>query len=184
MKYKWWRYIPLVRATLRGDWRTAENFFQQDESALTGPINDDMDTALHIAVGVGKANIDFVRKLVELMPVEALAIKNELGVTALHKAAWVDNAEAAAILVDKHPPLLYINASGLIGGNAIMFPIHIAALYGRRDALSYLLDVSGDDRVAVNEISCTLFIKFLISSNFFGEFYLVASLKFSNLLAS
>ncbi|KAE9448843.1 hypothetical protein C3L33_19256, partial [Rhododendron williamsianum] len=126
-----------------------------------------MDTALHIAVGVGKANIHFVEKLVELMPVEALAFKNNGGATALHLAALVGNTEAAAILVDKHSPLLYIDAPGIAGGNDIMLPIHHAAVFGGRDTLSYFLDVTIDDRVAVNETSCTQFIGLLISSYFF-----------------
>ncbi|KAF7142926.1 hypothetical protein RHSIM_Rhsim05G0010300 [Rhododendron simsii] len=166
-KYKWSRYIPLVRATLTGDWKTAENFFQRDISTLTGRITEEMETALHIAVGVGKANIHFVEKLVERMPVEALAFKNNGGATALHLAAYVGNTKAAAILVDKHSPLLYIDAPGLAGGNDIMLPVHCAAVLGRRDTLSYLLDVTSDDRVAVNETSCTRFIDLLISSYFF-----------------
>ncbi|KAG5547056.1 hypothetical protein RHGRI_012927 [Rhododendron griersonianum] len=136
-KYKWWRYIPLLKATLRGDWETAENFFERDTSALTGPIKETGDTALHIAVGVGKENIHFVEKLVELMPAEALALKNMDGNTPLHLAASVGNTKAAAILAGKHPPLLYIGTSDLFYGDD-MLPIHCAALYGRRDTLLYI----------------------------------------------
>ncbi|KAG5547059.1 hypothetical protein RHGRI_012928 [Rhododendron griersonianum] len=161
-KYEWWRYIPLLKATLRGDWKTAENFFQRDKSALTGPIKETGDTALHIAVLVGKANIHFVEKLVELMPVEALTSTNFGGLTPLHLAAAVGNTEAAAILAGKHPPLLYIFPAG---NNTL--PIHYAALGARRDTLLYLLDVTRDDRVAVDETSCADFINLLIDANFF-----------------
>ncbi|XP_058213516.1 uncharacterized protein LOC131325334 [Rhododendron vialii] len=165
-KYKWWRYIPLVKATLRGDWKTAENFFQRDKSALTGPIKETGDTALHIAVGVGKENIHFVEKLVELMPVEALALKNMDGNTPLHLAASIGNTKAAAMLVGKHLPLLYIGTSVVFYGD-YMLPIHCAALYGRRDTLLCLSDVTSDDQVAVNEHSCAIFVHWLISSEFF-----------------
>ncbi|KAF7143232.1 hypothetical protein RHSIM_Rhsim05G0010200 [Rhododendron simsii] len=166
-KYKWWRYIPLVKATLRGDWKTAENFFQRDKSALTGPIKETMDTALHIAVGVGKENIHFVEKLVELMPVEALALENMDGNTPLHLAASVGNTKAAAMLVGKHQPLLYIGKSVVFYEGNYMLPIHCAALYGRRDTLLCLLDVTSDDQVAVDERCCAVFVDCLISSEFF-----------------
>ncbi|KAI8553361.1 hypothetical protein RHMOL_Rhmol05G0009500 [Rhododendron molle] len=159
-------YIPLLKATLRGDWKTAENFFQRDKSALTGPIKETEDTALHIAVGVGEENIHFVEKLVELMPVEALALKNMDGNTPLHLAASVGNTKAAAMLVGKHPPLLYIATSVDLYGD-YMLPIHCPALYGRRDTLLCLLDVTSDDQVAVNEDCCAMFVDCLISSEFF-----------------
>ncbi|KAG5547053.1 hypothetical protein RHGRI_012924 [Rhododendron griersonianum] len=162
-KYKWWRYIPLLKATLRGDWKTAENFFQRDKSALTGPIKETGDTALHIAVLVGKENIHFVEKLVEQMPVEALTSTNFSGQTPLHVAAAIGNTKAAAILAGKHPPLLYIFAAGAVKA----LPIHYAAMLARRDTLLYLLEVTRDDRVAVNETSCAEFIDCLIAANFF-----------------
>ncbi|KAF7112793.1 hypothetical protein RHSIM_RhsimUnG0192800 [Rhododendron simsii] len=165
-KYEWWRYIPLLRATLRGDWETAENFFQRDKSALKGPIKETGDTALHIAVGVGKENIHFVEKLLELMPVEALALTNKVGNTPLHLAATVGNTKAAAMLVGKHPPLLYIGASGDLP-RSYMLPIHFAALFGWKDTLLCLLDVISDDQVAVDELCCSVFVRCLISSEFF-----------------
>ncbi|KAI8553364.1 hypothetical protein RHMOL_Rhmol05G0009800 [Rhododendron molle] len=167
-KYKWWRYIPLLKATLRGDWKTAENFFEQDKSALTAPIvGETLDTTLHIAVGSrrGEEDIHFVEKLVDLMPVEALATKNSSGYTPLHIAAWVGNTKAAKILVDKHPPLLYT-----ISGFYDLLPIHLAALHARRDTLSYLLDVTDDDVTddqVFNGQSGAAFINCLISSDFF-----------------
>ncbi|KAF7142419.1 hypothetical protein RHSIM_Rhsim05G0009600 [Rhododendron simsii] len=125
-----------------------------------------MATALNIAVMVGKENIHFVEKLVELMPVEALTSTNISSETPLHVAATVGNTEAAAILAGKHPPLLYIGAAGKASTND-MLPIHYAAIFARRDALMYLLDVTRDDRVAVNETSCADFIDCLINANFF-----------------
>jgi hypothetical protein len=157
-----WRYIPLIKATLRGDWITAENFFERDKSALTAPIGDALkETALHIAVGVGKENIHFVKKLVEIMPVEALSTTNSLGHTALHTAAVCNNTKAAAILVEKHRPLLYESSK------FHMWPVHYAARSGWRDTLLYLLDVTGDDQAADYRIYGPKLIEYLIRSNFF-----------------
>ncbi|THG09600.1 hypothetical protein TEA_025093 [Camellia sinensis var. sinensis] len=36
----YWRYQPLLKATLRGDWDSAKGFFDQDPDALTAHITD------------------------------------------------------------------------------------------------------------------------------------------------
>ncbi|GFY98517.1 hypothetical protein Acr_12g0010580 [Actinidia rufa] len=87
---EYWRYIPLVKAALEGNWDVARRFFDQDESALTAQITPSLETALHIAVGTGKA-LHFVRELVESMPVQALEVRDHKDDTALHTAAWVGN---------------------------------------------------------------------------------------------
>ncbi|XP_057468199.1 uncharacterized protein LOC130757484 [Actinidia eriantha] len=142
-KDEYWRYIPLVKAALAGNWESAKRFFDQDKGALTIPITKSSETALHIAVGTGKARNgkaqNFVTKLVESMPLEALELCDEKGYTALHTAAWVGNTAAAMVLVQKHPALLHIR------GSRYRLPIHVAAVNGRKDTLCYLLRVTKDD---------------------------------------
>ncbi|XP_058191694.1 ankyrin repeat-containing protein ITN1-like isoform X2 [Rhododendron vialii] len=157
-----WRYIPLVKAVLGGNWERAKRFFDQDQGALTAWVTEFRETALHIAVGTGK-EIQFVEKLVELMPVEALALTDNQGQTALHAAARVGNTKAAEVLVQKHPPLLYIRQ------NVGWLPIHQAAVNAQRETLAYLLTVTKDDPVSLpfsNDSGLDLII-FVISSNFY-----------------
>ncbi|GFS33773.1 O-fucosyltransferase family protein [Actinidia rufa] len=68
------------------------------KGTLTVPITKSSETALHIAVGTGKA-LHFVKKLVESMPLEALELCDDKGYTALHTTAWVGNTAAAMVLV-------------------------------------------------------------------------------------
>ncbi|KAL7243334.1 hypothetical protein ACSBR1_015683 [Camellia fascicularis] len=94
-----WRYIPLLHAALRGDWDSAKRIFDQDEAAFTANITDYEETTLHVSVSSARS-IDFVKKLVDLMPAEALELPNTFGMTALHNAAGIGNTKAAAILTN------------------------------------------------------------------------------------
>ncbi|KAH6761660.1 hypothetical protein C2S52_019093 [Perilla frutescens var. hirtella] len=104
------RFLPVCQAAQRGDWDTVQNFFEDVNELSTTIITTYSETALHLAVLTGKAN-DLVKKLVELTPAGALALKNCSGKTALHNAAIVGNTEAAKMLVDKNPGLLDISCN-------------------------------------------------------------------------
>ncbi|KAI8017735.1 Calcium-binding protein PBP1 [Camellia lanceoleosa] len=132
------RYIPLLNAALRGDWDSAERFFDQDPDALTAHITDGKDTALHVAIRSGRS-IEFVEKLVDLMPPEALALRNSSGCTALISAALYGNTKAAVIVVEKHDTSLYIR------NDQNSLPLHCAANNGHKDNLMYLLSVTKED---------------------------------------
>ncbi|XAR54441.1 hypothetical protein NMG60_11029565 [Bertholletia excelsa] len=80
------KYLPLYRAAARGDWEMANLIFQQDEGAITAIINNFKQTALHVAIEMGR-NIHFVEELVKLMPKQDLLLKDDLGNTALTLAA-------------------------------------------------------------------------------------------------
>ncbi|KAH7836419.1 hypothetical protein Vadar_001052 [Vaccinium darrowii] len=69
----YWKYIPLYQAALRGDWSSAESFFNNNEGTLTAKINVYSETALHVAAGAGRLakSIDFVKKLVDKILEEA-----------------------------------------------------------------------------------------------------------------
>lgn len=63
-------------------------------------------TASHVAACEGHS--DFVEKLVQLMPVEALEMVDEFGQTALHYAAFSRILKAAIALVKKNPKLISV----------------------------------------------------------------------------
>ncbi|KAI3827109.1 hypothetical protein L1987_01173 [Smallanthus sonchifolius] len=73
-------YVPLCRAIQIGDWKKAQEFFNDDKDALIDKLNIMGSTTLHIAI---------VRK------------------NALHHAAILGNTIAAKKLVDKNPLLLF-----------------------------------------------------------------------------
>ncbi|PIN25472.1 hypothetical protein CDL12_01787 [Handroanthus impetiginosus] len=134
---KW--YLPLYKAALKGDWESARNFFDQDPNAVTAKITKASETALHVAVGTGKAK-NFVKELLELIPTEALVnLRDEFGHTALHCAAIFGNVEAAKLLVSKDPGLTNTQC------HSSSLPVHMAALYANKDMVSYLLTVTRDD---------------------------------------
>ncbi|CAI9780371.1 unnamed protein product [Fraxinus pennsylvanica] len=133
-------YLPLYKAALQGDWESARKFFDQDPDAVTAKITKVSETALHVAVGTGRA-IHFVKELLELIPTEALAtLRDQVGQTALHYAAISGNVKAAQILVSKNQDLPNVHSDTLV------FPIHSAALYANKDMISYLLTVTKDDK--------------------------------------
>ncbi|XP_073156783.1 uncharacterized protein [Henckelia pumila] len=132
------QYLALHRAILSGDWKEGKKLLDKDEDAITAIINDSSETALHVAVETGKSN-HFVRELLEYpMPDEAILSKSR-GNTALHVAAMAGNKEAAMMLVNKNPDLLYIT------NESNMLPIHLAARNSHKDTLMYLIHVSKKD---------------------------------------
>ncbi|XP_059633230.1 protein ACCELERATED CELL DEATH 6-like [Cornus florida] len=131
------RYLPVYKAIMKGDWESAKRLLAQDKSALTAYVTANNETLLHRAVGTHKA-IDFLEKLVELMPWEALALRNYPSETALCTAARLGNTKAAMILVDKNPALLQMK------NNDGLFPVHLAALYAHKETLLYLMKATID----------------------------------------
>ncbi|KAL0345031.1 UNVERIFIED_CONTAM: hypothetical protein Sradi_4334400 [Sesamum radiatum] len=132
-------YLPLHRAALQGNWEAAKRIFDDDPGAMTASINLITATALHAAVGTGKA-IHFVEKLVAAMPEESIGVMDDIGGTSLSVAAAVGNIAAATVLVNRMPNLLYIP------NNFGNFPLQIAALYAQKDMLNYLISITKDDR--------------------------------------
>ncbi|XP_028125663.1 uncharacterized protein LOC114322525 isoform X2 [Camellia sinensis] len=132
---QYWKYAPLYKAALIGDWEEAERIIDGDGDALTAEITQYKEIALHVAVATGKS-IEFVKNLVDLMPVEALELNDSAGYTALNTAARFGNTDAAKILVAKHTDLLYIR------NKDDWLPLHRAAQSAHKDTLSYLLMVT------------------------------------------
>ena len=166
-------YLPLYKAALRGDWESAKAFLDRHDilDAVTAKITAFSTTALHVAVGTGRA-IHFVQNLVHLMPPEALALCDELGNTALNVAALVGNTEAAIILVKKNPALLHIR------NNRGWLPVHRAALNAHRDTLLYLMASHKEDLVleslSLTDQSGVELLVDVIDSGFYGKLYFYA----------
>ncbi|KAH7845593.1 hypothetical protein Vadar_003887 [Vaccinium darrowii] len=102
-----WRlfhYLELYKAAIKGDWETADKFIQKEPDAVRARITVDSETALIVAVKMvgGK---DFVEKLVEKMSPDDLAICDDGGRTALHRATGFGNIEVAKLLVEKNQDL-------------------------------------------------------------------------------
>ncbi|XAR67190.1 hypothetical protein NMG60_11013656 [Bertholletia excelsa] len=135
----YWKYLPLHRAAIKGDWESARKIFQEDRNAPTALVNQFKETALHVVVKTGKA-IHFVKELVKFMPKDALSIKNNLGLTAPHQAAIVGYTEAATILLENDPGLLYIREND--GG----LPATIAAVCAQRDTLIHLISATASNK--------------------------------------
>ncbi|KAL9691834.1 hypothetical protein QQ045_012261 [Rhodiola kirilowii] len=133
------RYLPLHRAALTDDWETAEAIFKQYPDADTAKITYRDETALHIAVGTNCSH-HFVGKLVNRIVAKDITklrtTTNDKNINSLHYAATVGNTKAAKVLVENDREMTII-PNGL-GSTAIK----LAAWYGRKETLVYLLGVT------------------------------------------
>lgn len=159
-----WMPLALYNAALRGDWDATREILEGDPEASEARVAPNLDTALHIAVGTGKA-IPYLRNLVSQMRDESLEVKNATGKTALHVAALMGNLEAAKILVHRHPGLLY--SPDRYG----YFPVVKAAMSAHRPTLQFFISHTKDDVVpnlyaqdhGVDLLEC------IIDAEFFGN---------------
>ncbi|KAL2532687.1 Ankyrin repeat family protein [Abeliophyllum distichum] len=158
-------YLPLYKAAIQGDWESASIFFDSNPDAITARITKILETVLHIAVGRSEA-IHFVEKLVELMPVEALPLTSKFSETAVHYAAKYGNINAAKLLIARDPGLPHI------WSDTNLLPLHLAALFGHKEMVSFLLTVTKDN-IEPNPFADKPGITLLISIVYSG-FYDVA----------
>ncbi|KAL0346770.1 UNVERIFIED_CONTAM: hypothetical protein Scaly_1693000 [Sesamum calycinum] len=153
-------YLPLHKAAIRGDWESASKFFDSNPDAVSARITKNLETVLHIAVGRSEAS-SFVEKLVEMMPTDALSLKSKFSETALHYAAKYGNTKAANLLVARDPGLPHIwNDTNLL-------PLHLAALFGHKEMVLFLLTVTRDNEVPnpfADQPGITLLISIVHSS--------------------
>ncbi|XP_010261900.1 PREDICTED: uncharacterized protein LOC104600568 [Nelumbo nucifera] len=118
-------YAPLHRTINEGDWNAVEEFFKSNSDAKIVSISDRSETALHLAVFAGNGKM--VEKLVDVMPAEALELKESSGRTAFAYAALAGDVRAAMAMVRKNPELPQIRS------NIGMSPIAFAALNRQKD---------------------------------------------------
>ncbi|VVA39636.1 PREDICTED: ankyrin [Prunus dulcis] len=122
--------VPLHKAALRGDWKTAKSILSEDEKLLTASITKGWETALHIAAGA--RHVHFVKELVQMMDAEDLALQDNKKNTALSFAAATGTVEIAEIMIQKNIFLPTIR-----GGEG-MTPLYMAALLGQSEMAEYL----------------------------------------------
>ncbi|KAM3742126.1 hypothetical protein ACB098_07G047300 [Castanea mollissima] len=122
--------VPLYQAAIKGDWKVAKDVIDKYPGIVRVAITRKWETALHIAAAAKRT--DFVKELVNCMEKEDLALKNRDDNTAICFAAASGIVEIAMIMVEKNENL------PMIQGNKGMRPIHMAALFGHRNMVSYL----------------------------------------------
>ncbi|KAG5542379.1 hypothetical protein RHGRI_022046 [Rhododendron griersonianum] len=129
-------YLPLYKAAIEGDWKTAEVFIRIEPDAVRAPITPDSETALIVAVRVARRN-RFVKKLVDKMSPDDLAIGDDTGRTALHRAAGSGNSAAAELLVRKDRGLVNLET------HSKDTPLYYAAARGEknRSMILWLMEV-------------------------------------------
>ncbi|KAH6779149.1 hypothetical protein C2S52_010386 [Perilla frutescens var. hirtella] len=157
--------LALYKAALRGDWDATEAILEQDPELAEARVAPNLDTALHIAVGTGRA-IPYLEKLVNYMAPDLLAMKNSYNRTALHMAAVTGNLAAARILVSRRRDLLYVmDTWGQL-------PVVNAAMCDHPPTVDFFIsqtindDFDRDHYVAQH---CLLLLNTLIESEFFDN---------------
>ncbi|MCL7045624.1 hypothetical protein MKW94_016888, partial [Papaver nudicaule] len=135
-------YLPLYKASLRGDWDCAKEFFRHDPESVNKTITSYRRTALHVAAGAGHS--EFAKNLVELMSPETIALKDSYnGDTALHFASIAGMTDVASAMVDKNKDITQVqNDNGWT-------PLLLCAAYATReqkDMIEYLCTVTRNEQ--------------------------------------
>ncbi|KAL7133257.1 hypothetical protein ABFS83_12G128600 [Erythranthe nasuta] len=130
--------LPLYKALNQGNWEIVEMIMRQQPAAITARLTPFAETPLLVAVKAGQG-LPFIKKLLNFMPPEALALTDYFGSSALHAVAVLGNTQAARLFVEKNGDLPnFWNVDGCL-------PIHLAAMRGHRDMTLYLFSVARED---------------------------------------
>ncbi|WOG90992.1 hypothetical protein DCAR_0310240 [Daucus carota subsp. sativus] len=122
--------LPLYRAALTGDWKTAKGLLESHPEMINQSITRQFETLLHIASST--KHTYFVTELVNLMDAKDLELRNHAGHTALCVAAEGGIVDIAEILLSKNKNLLKLR------GERRGSPLRIASTMGHKDMVSYL----------------------------------------------
>ncbi|KAH7854473.1 hypothetical protein Vadar_014186 [Vaccinium darrowii] len=162
------RYLPLLKATIKGDWNEARRIIEQDPDAVRTPITEYDDVALAVAISSSRRN-HFVRKLLEKMtPQDVVNLVDNAGYTALHVAAQRGNIEGARMLVNKNSELPNV------GSKDGFIPLDNAASWGHREMVLYLLEVTSEDTIlATGQQS----VPYLTNGELYGEYVLLLTVS-------
>ncbi|KAH7855385.1 hypothetical protein Vadar_024229 [Vaccinium darrowii] len=144
------RYLPLHKATIKGDWEEARGIIEQDPDAVRTPITERGEVALTVAI-FSQGRNNFVRKLLEKMtPQEVVSLVDVVGQTALHRAASTSNIEGARMLVNTNSELPnVVDRAGLT-------PLDAAASWGHREMVLYLLEVTSEELKMGKTVRCLI----------------------------
>lgn len=99
-------YRQLLQAACKGDWATANKFFERDAASKTAIITSKSQTVLHVAAT--SAQDQFVENLVKLLCPKELKMADGNGYTAIHYAALGGRTRMVKALVERNPELTYI----------------------------------------------------------------------------
>lgn len=130
----------LFKITMKSQWKEVVQIYRQNSQVRKAKITRTGDTALHIAVSNGQE--EHVEKLVQLVTVKELRIKNGRGNTPLHLAASMGNVRMCECIAKDNPSLV-----GVLNKDNET-PLFLAALHGRKDAflcLHYIYTPALDD---------------------------------------
>ncbi|XP_020872590.1 LOW QUALITY PROTEIN: uncharacterized protein LOC110226198 [Arabidopsis lyrata subsp. lyrata] len=153
--------VPLCQAAMKGDWESALTIINRRPEIIREAITFQWETPLHIAVA--SKHKHFVKNLLEFMAEVDLYLQDKDGNTAFSFAAASGVVEIARLLEDKTKPV------SLARGAEDLTPIHIAALFTRRDMVVYLNENTDfiDDLIDAGQL--TNFFLATISADIFGE---------------
>ncbi|XP_071731198.1 uncharacterized protein [Rutidosis leptorrhynchoides] len=130
--------IPLYEASIKADWKAAEEIFNKKPDLVRFSITENGETALHVAASAKRTKQveNYVKNLVGRMEKTDLELQNNSSNTALCLAAAAGNVEMVKIMVEKNKALLNI------AGSQQMMPLYMAALFGEGEMVRYLYDIS------------------------------------------
>ncbi|RVX11640.1 hypothetical protein CK203_015769 [Vitis vinifera] len=135
--------IPLYRAAMKGDWKTAKGIFEMFPAAVRFTITPGGDTTLHIAAAA--KHVYFVEEMVKIMEPEDLELKNQYSNTAFWFAAAAGIVGIAKAMVKKNEILPMIRAYDE------MTPLHVAALLGHSEMVWYLYNKTDHEQLTVSD---------------------------------
>ncbi|KAJ0018069.1 hypothetical protein Pint_12303 [Pistacia integerrima] len=130
------RHFKLYRAALEGDWNTVERIYKQVDIDILVKLSKDGSVALHISAATGHTG--FVKKLLENMNKEDLAVKNNAGNMTFFLAATSERVEIVKARMKKNEDIVNIR-----GDNDIL-PLHKAALIRDKEMVEYLYEATAD----------------------------------------
>ncbi|XP_010242786.1 PREDICTED: uncharacterized protein LOC104587045 [Nelumbo nucifera] len=154
------KYRILYDAALNGDWKMAKWFIDKHSEALAAGLDKWSNTALHIAALYG--NTQFVIELVKITPPESLARQNCVASTALHLVAEGGTKRMAEVMLERNQSLFHIRDSNG------MTPLLSAAVFSRKDVLSYLYSRATDADLNSNLEDCVAVLIHLINAECYG----------------
>nr|XP_043629800.1 uncharacterized protein LOC122601093 [Erigeron canadensis] len=102
--------VPLYEAAITSDWEAAKVILDRHPELVRYAITPNGDTTLHIAVRAEatKQGEVFVEKLVDMMEIENLEIRNDSGDPAYMIAAVKGKVHMFKVILNKHKDLLSI----------------------------------------------------------------------------
>ena len=144
--------VPLHRAAIESDWKTADKILQQQPNLATAGVDIEGMNVLHVACGANSSTY-FIKQLVAhyMNTPEDLALPDKDHSTGLMYLAHAgNNVKAAKFMIETNGSLPLMKDDG--GYYAVTY----AAEWGNRKMTSYLLSVTDLRQVPIaNPVSYT-----------------------------